>query len=57
MATGTAVGNTVFVMGREQDSNREIRVFQDGDTYDTTTFSVDQIQGYTALDSTFPYLA
>lgn len=52
--SGTAVGTTVFVLGREQDKNREVRTFEDGQTYD---LDVEDIQAYTADDSTFPYPA
>ena len=52
--SGTAVGTTGFVLGREQDSNREVRIFTDGQAYD---LDVEDIQAYTANDSTFPYPA
>ncbi len=51
---GTAVGTTSFVLGREQDSNREIRVFENGEAYD---LSVSLVLGYTANNTTFPYPA
>ena len=52
--SGTAVGVTSFVLGREQDSNREVRTFENGQAYD---LDVSQIQAYTANDTTFPYPA
>lgn len=51
---GTAVGETTFVLGREQDGHRETRIFEDGQAYD---LSIDLVQAYTANDSTFPYPA
>jgi len=52
--SGTAVGVTSFVLGRDQDGNLENRTFTDGQAYDQ---DVDQIQAYTANDTTFPYPA
>lgn len=56
MGEGTAVGNTSFVLGREQDSNREVLTFKDGQTYDTS-LPQSSVQGYTADATTFPYPA
>lgn len=56
MVTGTAVGVTSFVLGREQDANREVRTFEDGQEYDTS-LTQDMVQGYTADAATFPYPA
>lgn len=52
--SGTAVGVTSFVLGREQDGHREIRTFEDGQAYD---LSIDLVQSYTADDTQFPYTA
>lgn len=51
---GTAVGNTTFVLGREQDSHRETITFTDGQAYD---LSIDLVEAYTANNTTFPYPA
>ena len=50
----TAVGNTTFVLGRDQDSNLETRTFTNGQSYD---LSIDLVQAYTTDDTTFPYPA
>ena len=52
--SGTAVGNTTFVLGRNQDSNLETKTFTDGQAYD---LDVSLVQAYTADDATFPYSA
>jgi len=52
--SGTAVGRTAFVLGREQDANREVRSFADGEEYD---LDIEDVQAYTADDATFPYPA
>lgn len=56
MATGTAVGMTTFVLGREQDGNRETYTFENGQTYDTSLTQA-MVQAYTANSTTFPYPA
>lgn len=52
--SGTAVGETTFVLGREQDSHRETRTFEDGQAYD---LDIGLVQAYTADDTEFPYVA
>lgn len=56
MATGTAVGVTTFVLGRDQDGNLETYTFEDGQEYDTSLTQA-MVQAYTANDATFPYPA
>jgi len=56
MATGTTVGTTTFVLGRDQDKNLETRTFTTGQTYDTSLTQA-MVQAYTADDATFPYPA
>jgi hypothetical protein len=53
---GTAVGNTTFVLGRQQDGNLETRTFENGQEYDAG-LTPDLIQAYTADNTTFPYPA
>ena len=53
---GTAIGNTTFVLGRDQDENLETRTFTDGQEYDAG-LTMDLVQVYTADDTTFPYPA
>lgn len=50
---GTAVGTTVFVLGREADGNREVLTFMDGQDYGDLPVSA--IQPYTAQVTRFPY--
>ena len=53
MATGTAVGRTVFVLGREVDGNRQAMVVENGEEY-----SVDHnatVEAYTEQVARFPY--
>ena len=49
--SGTASGITSFVLGREVDGNREMRTFEDGDTYD---LDADLITAYSADATEFP---
>lgn len=51
---GDAVGTTTFVLGRDQDKNLETRTFTDGQAYD---MDIEDVQGYTTDDATFPYPA
>ena len=53
---GTAVGNTTFVLGRDQDENLETRTFTNGQTYDAS-LTMDLVEVYTADNGTFPYPA
>ena len=52
--SGTAVGTTTFVLGRNQDGHRETRIFEDGQAY---VLDIEDVQAYSADDSTFPYPA
>ena len=52
---GTAVGTTVFVLGRELDGNREVLTFENGQDYGELPVSA--IQAYTAASTKFPYAA
>ena len=52
---GTAVGTTVFALGREAQGNREIRVFEDGQDYGDLPVSA--ILAYTDQRTKFPYNA
>lgn len=52
MPTGTAVGTTNFVLGREKDGNREVRTFLHGETYDLDQSA--QV-AYTVQTTRFPY--
>jgi hypothetical protein len=49
-----ATTRTIFVLGREQDGNREVDVVESGDTYD---FDSNTISTYTAGNASFPYVA
>jgi len=50
---GTAVGTTSFVLGREQDGNREVLTFEDGQEYGDLPISA--IVAYTSPLTQFPY--
>jgi hypothetical protein len=52
MFAGTAVGTTVFVLGSEDDGNRETRIFEDGQPYD---LDFEDVQPYSSGDTSFPY--
>lgn len=52
--SGTAVGRTVFVLGKELHGNRQVVIVEDGEAYD---FDVSAIQTYTAQVARFPYEA
>jgi len=54
MPTYEASGVTGFVLGKEDDGNRELRVFEDGQEYDLDPTT---ITAYTAAESSFPYSA
>lgn len=49
---GTASGITTFVLGREQDGNRETRTFTDGQPYE---LDFEDVQAYSADETEFPY--
>lgn len=51
---GTSVGVTSFVMGREEDGNREMRTFTDGQAY---SVDFEDKQAYSADATEFPVLA
>lgn len=50
---GTAVGTTVFVLGREQEGNREVLTFENGQDYGDLPVSA--ITAYTVSTTKFPY--
>lgn len=50
---GTAVGTTVFVLGKEEEGNREVLVFQDGQDYGDLPITA--IKPYTDQTTKFPY--
>lgn len=50
--SGIASGVTTFVLGREEDGNRETRTFEDGQAYD---LDFEDVQAYSADDTEFPY--
>ena len=49
---GTSVGITTFVLGREEDGNRETRTFENGQAYD---LDFEDIQAYSVDSTEFPY--
>lgn len=53
MATGTADGRTVFVLGRQVDGNREVIVVEDDQEY---TLDADTIVTYSDDSAEFPYV-
>lgn len=52
--SGTASGVTSFVLGREEDGNREMYVFEDGQSYD---LDFEDAKAYSADETEFPVLA
>lgn len=48
----TAVGRTVFVLGKEAYGNRQVVVVEDGDEY---SFDISTMTAYTAQTARFPY--
>lgn len=50
--SGTASGVTSFVLGTQDEGNREVRTFENGQSYD---LDFADVQGYTADDTTFPF--
>lgn len=48
----TAVGRTVFVLGKQAHGNRQVIIVEDGQDYD---FSIDTMTAYTAQTARFPY--
>lgn len=51
---GTTVGVTAFVLGREEDGNREMYVFENGQAYD---LDYEDVKAYSTDDTEFPVLA
>lgn len=49
---GTASGVTSFVLGREEDGNREVITYTDGQSYD---LDASLIKAYSADETEFPY--
>lgn len=52
MTTNTAVGRTVFVLGKESHGNRQVMIVEDGAEY---SVSVDTMTAYTSQTARFPY--
>lgn len=52
MATGTSVGTSTFVLGRDAWGNRETRTFVHGESYDLDPTN---ITAYTVQTTKFPY--
>lgn len=50
---GVASGVTAFVLGREEDGNREMYVFKDGQSYD---LDFEDVAAYSADETEFPIL-
>lgn len=50
--SGTSVGNSSFVLGKEDRGNRDVRVYQDGESYSMT---VSELTAYTSVATRFPY--
>lgn len=57
MATvGTAVGRTVFVLGKEVQGNRQVVVVEDGEEYGFEYATIENIlTAYTTQTARFPY--
>ena len=51
---GIASGVTSFVLGREEDGNREMYVFENGQAYD---LDFEDVKAYSTDDTEFPILA
>ena len=49
---GTAKGVTSFVLGREEDGNREVVTFENGQAY---SLDFEDVQAYSADATEFPY--
>lgn len=49
---GTSSGITSFVLGREEDGNREVRTFTDGQSYD---LDYEDVEAYSSDLTQFPY--
>ena len=52
--SGIASGVTAFVLGSEADGNREMHVFEDGQSYD---LDFSDVQAYSADATEFPVVA
>jgi hypothetical protein len=50
---GIAVGTTAFVLGREVDGNREMYVFENGQSYD---LDFEDVKAYSVDETEFPII-
>jgi hypothetical protein len=54
--SGTAVGRTVFVLGKQIHGNRQVVIVEDGEEYGFEYAAIENIiTAYTAQTARFPY--
>lgn len=54
--SGTSVGRTVFVLGKEIHGNRQVVIVEDGEEYGFEYATIENIiTAYTAQKARFPY--
>ncbi len=51
---GTSVGITTFVLGKENEGNRQTATFTNGQSYD---LDFSDAQAYSSGETSFPYVA
>lgn len=55
IATATAVGRTVFVLGKEAHGNRQAVIVGAGEEYNSDSLAVGTITAYTDQTARYPY--